>query len=243
MFVGPPAYSMRTPAAHLSQVAQGNQHNKKDIEGDTHLHRVLDILTSGVHDAKNQLFLAESLIIQAENQHGIKLDEARFAIELAASRLNRTLTAYKLRRHAGGNLSVDMISVSDLLEEAAMINAAHCRHLGKDFSVECSIVQPWLLDQELLLDMLSNAIQNAARYANKKVHASAITDHGFLILRIEDDGPGFASLDFEQLTEDGVGLFVAKELARLHENHGRHGSLHLFNGGRFGGAVFEVRLP
>jgi signal transduction histidine kinase len=207
------------------------------------VHRVLDILTSGVHDAKNQLFLAESLIVQAEAEHGIKLDEARFAIEQAASRLNRTLTAYKLRRHAEGSLSIDMICVADLLEEAAIMNLPHCRNLSVALTFECAVNSSWLLDQELVLDMLSNAIQNASRHAKKCIHASASIDHDFLLLRVEDDGPGFATQDVGQTTDFGIGLFVARELARQHENHGRHGSLHLYNGGRFGGAVFEVRLP
>lgn len=206
-------------------------------------HRVLDILTSGVHDAKNQLFLAESLIVQAEAEHGIKLDEARFAIEQAAARLNQTLTAYKLRRHAGGGLSIDMVCVADLLEEAAIMNSAHCLHLGVAFTFQCLVDQSWLLDRELVLDMLSNAIQNAGRHAKTCVHASATIDQGFLLLRVEDDGPGFSTPDIERMAGQGVGLFVARELASQHENHGVHGNLRLSNGGRFGGAVFEVRLP
>ena len=207
------------------------------------MHRVLDILTSGVHDAKNQLFLAESLIVQAEAEHGIQLVEARFAIEQAASRLNQTLTAYKLRRHTGGSLSIAMSGIADLLEEAAIINTPHCRHLGVRLTVDCSVSQSWLLDQELVLDMLSNAIQNASRHAKSAVHASATIEQGFLLLRVEDDGAGFSTPDIDQMAELGVGLFVARELARQHESHGRHGYLQLSNGGRFGGAVFEVRLP
>lgn len=207
------------------------------------MHRVLEILTSGVHDAKNQLFLAESLIAQAEAAHDIKLDEVRFAIEQAASRLSRTLTAYKLRRHAGDALSISMAYVPDLLEEAAIINQPHCRHMGVNFTFDCPVHQSWLLDQVLVLDMLSNAIQNASRYAKNYVHASASIDQGFLLLRVEDDGPGFANPDIEQMARLGVGLSVASELAHLHENHGRHGNCQLSNGGRFGGAVLEIRLP
>ena len=203
----------------------------------------LDILTSGVHDAKNQLFLAESLIVQAEAEHGIKLDDARLAIEQAASRLNKTLAAYKLHRHVGASLSINMIGVADLLEEAAIMNAPYCRNRGVTFSFDCAVDQSWLLDQELVLDMLSNAIQNASRHAKTCVHASASIDQGFLLLRVEDDGPGFSTPDIDQMAELGIGLAVARELARQHENHGTHGNLQLFNGGHLGGAVFEVRLP
>lgn len=52
------------------------------------MHTLLDVLASGVHDAKNQLFVAESLITAAETQYGVELGEARYAIEAAASRLS-----------------------------------------------------------------------------------------------------------------------------------------------------------
>ena len=37
--------------------------------------KALDLLASGIHDAKNQLFSAESLIAAAETAHGIDLGE------------------------------------------------------------------------------------------------------------------------------------------------------------------------
>ena len=57
------------------------------------MHTLLDVLASGVHDAKNQLFVAESLITAAETQYGVELGEARYAIEAAATRLSRTRAA------------------------------------------------------------------------------------------------------------------------------------------------------
>ncbi len=206
------------------------------------MQNVLDMLTSGVHDARNQLFIAESLLVQAEADHGIALDEARFSIEQAAARLSRLLTAYRLQRQVG-DLAIGMTSVSDLLEEAALINGTHCRHLGLALSFDCTPGLLWALDRELVLDALSNAIQNASRHAAAKIHASAILDDAQLVLRVEDDGPGFATLDPDALAEKGVGLFVARELARLHRRGASVGALALANGGQLGGAVFEMRLP
>ena len=53
------------------------------------MQKLLDILASGIHDTKNQLFVTESLIAAAEQQHGINLGEARYALEAAAQRLSR----------------------------------------------------------------------------------------------------------------------------------------------------------
>lgn len=206
------------------------------------MEKLLDIISSGIHDAKNQLFLAESLITQAESEHGLKLDEARFAIEHAASRLSRLLTAYKLQREVG-QLSIDMVSVGDLIEEAVMINAPHCRHMGLDLSMRDITRTVWPLDRELTLDILSNAIQNASRHAGSHVRISSSTDAAGLTLRIEDDGPGYPSTDVERMAGNGVGLFVADAIARLHRRGERRGSLVLANGGALGGAVFELHLP
>jgi signal transduction histidine kinase len=206
------------------------------------MHQILDIISSGIHDAKNQLFLAESLITQAESEHGLKLDEARFAIEHAAARLSRLLTAYKLHREVG-QLSIGMVSVGDLIEEAVMINAPHCRHLGLDLSSQDLDRKTWPLDRELTLDILSNAIQNASRHARSRIKISTTTGDSGLTLRIEDDGPGYPSTDIELMAGKGVGLYVANEIARQHNRGERHGSVALSNGGALGGAVFELRLP
>lgn len=206
------------------------------------MHRVLDILTSGVHDAKNQLFNAESLIVKAEAEHCIELTEARFAIEQAASRLNRVLAAYKLQRHLG-KLSIEMAHVDDLLNEALLINRAHCRHAGLALDTECAADCLWPLDRELVLDMISNAIQNASRFAKRRILVSTTIDAQGLLLRVEDDGDGFADPDIDHMAERGIGLFVARELTRLHTRGDQQGFLVIYNGGRFGGGVFEARLP
>lgn len=204
---------------------------------------VLDMLTSGVHDAKNQLFIAESTIVRAEAEHGIELGEARFAIEQAALRLGRILTAYRCQRGLLG-LAIEMTRVADLLAEAELINGAHCRSAGLTLTLACDAPDlQWPLDRELMLDVLSNALQNAARFAAKRIHLSASHTRDGLVLRVEDDGPGFAHTDVLAMTPKGLGLFVAQAIAQLHHRGDTSGALALRNGGDFGGAVFELMLP
>ena len=206
------------------------------------MRHVLDLLTSGVHDAKNQLFVAESLIAQAETAHGIPLDEARFAIEQAASRLTRVLTAYRLQRHLA-SLSIEMTWIGDLLDEAVMINAAHCSRLSQTLTAECDLDEPWPVDRELVLDMLANAIQNASRFARGRIRVAACRRDGMLSLCVEDDGPGFVTPETSAMARRGLGLFVASQLAAQHRRGERQGHLLLRNGGVLGGAVFELLLP
>ena len=205
------------------------------------MHTLLDVLASGVHDAKNQLFIAESQIAHAEARHGIELGEARYAIEAAASRLSRTLAAYNVLRK-GATLAVTPVIISDLCDEVVLDQKRHLANEGIALTASCSVIDECLLDRDLVSDMLNNALQNAGRFARHKVLLTAACDAGDLVLRVEDDGPGFADLS-EGIPAGGTGLVVGQRLAELHARHGRQGRLILANGGSLGGAVFELRLP
>lgn len=205
------------------------------------MHHLLDILASGVHDAKNQLFIAESMITAAEARAGVDLGEARYAIEAAAARLSRTLSAYRLFRH-GASLAVVPAIVGDICDEVALAHRQHLARSGILLSADCAVRDEWPLDRDLVTDMLNNAVQNAGRFARHKIRLSARVDNGELALRVEDDGPGFSDLANGTPTS-GTGLVVAQRLAELHARHGRQGRLVLDNGGSLGGAVFELRLP
>lgn len=202
------------------------------------MHTLLDVLASGVHDAKNQLFVAESQITAAEARYGIDLSEARYAIEAASNRLSQTLAAYKVLRE-DARPAVSPVIVDDLVAEVGLDQKKHLAAAGIELSQSCSVVDEWPLDRDLVTDMLNNAIQNAGRHARSRVHLDARLDAGWLVFSVEDDGPGFATLP----PACGTGLTVAHRLAFLHRRQGREGSLHLSNGASLGGARFELRLP
>ena len=198
----------------------------------------LDVLASGVHDAKNQLFFAESLLAARETATGIDLGEARYAIEAAALRLSRTLTAYRLMRQ-DAQLAIVPCILDDLCAEVALAQAKHLRAIGLELTVDCQVSDPWPLDRDLVTDMLNNAVQNAVRFARRQIRLSALTDDSGLVLQVEDDGPGFATLP----PPHGTGLLVAERLASLHNRHERSGRLHLGNDSQLGGARFALHLP
>lgn len=202
------------------------------------MHRLLDVLASGVHDTKNQLFFAESQIAAAEAAHGIDLSEARYAIEAASGRLSRTLTAYHLLRQDAA-LAVVPTVVDDLCSEIALDQKKHLAHANIALEVNCAVRDEWPLDRDLMTDVLNNAVQNAGRHARSKVRLSAWNDDMTLFFRVEDDGAGYADPENGRST----GLIVAERIASLHEKKQRHGSMHLSNGGELGGAIFELRLP
>ena len=202
------------------------------------MHRLLDILASGIHDTKNQLFSAESLVAASEAKQRVDLSEVRYAIESAANRLSRTLAAYQLMRH-GAQLAIVPVIVPDLCAEVALAQKHHLANSGITLTIDCQALDDWPLDRDLVTDMLNNAVQNAGRVARREIRLSAIEQGDELILRVEDDGPGFSTIP----PTVGTGLIVAEKLAALHRRQNRQGSLHLSNGGPLGGACFELRLP
>ena len=202
------------------------------------MEKALDILASGVHDAKNQLLAGEARLAEAESRFGIDLGEARYAIEAAAERLTRALGAYRLLREGGQPVLLPVV-VTDLCAEVALDQRHHLAAKGIALDIDCRVPDEWPLDRDLVSDILNNAVQNAGRYARQRVRLSAEEDAGGLLLRVEDDGPGYAALP----PPPGIGLLVAGRLAELHRRRDRHGRLELGNGGSLGGAVFALYLP
>ena len=199
---------------------------------------VLDILASGIHDTKNQLFSAEALIAAGEAKHDIDLSEIRYAIESAAERLSRTLAAYRLMRE-GAQLAVVPTIIADICAEVELAQRHHLENAGLKLTIICQALDDWPLDRDLVTDMLNNAIQNASRFARHEIRLSAVESDDVLILRVEDDGPGFSCLP----PTGGTGLTVAARLADLHRRKDRRGKLILGNDSSLGGARFELRLP
>ena len=202
------------------------------------MEKLLDILASGIHETKNQLFYAETAIAAAEATHGIDLGEARYAIERGAHRLNRTLAAYRLLRHER-QLALIPTVVSDLCAEMALEARLHLQHHGLTLRLDCALEDAWPMDRELVEDMLSNALQNASRFARTQILLRACSVDGGLQLCVADDGPGFASLP----PAGGTGLRIAHRLAELHSRGPEHGTLTLSNGGPLNGACFTLWLP
>lgn len=202
----------------------------------------LDIFASAIHDAKNQLFFAESAAANLEFERGIDMSQIRGAIEQASNRLVRALAFYRVMRDGVG-LSILPVPVSSLLEDGLAACQAQIDGLGIDVEVNCECHDIWPLDRDLVIDMITNATQNAARHARQRVKVSARVEDGMLVLRVEDDGKGFATLDESEIHKRGIGLYVAQRIAALHRRRDRCGEVRLRNHGSLGGAVFELCLP
>jgi len=117
---------------------------------------------------------------------------------------------------------------------------------GLGFTTECVPDLSWRIDEGDLFEILGNVMDNAAKWAKSRVAARARREGGRLVLRVEDDGPGFTDTESilqihvrgdERVPGHGVGLAVVNDLVASH-----HGELKLSRGA-LGGAQVEIVLP
>ncbi|NVK25840.1 MAG: HAMP domain-containing histidine kinase, partial [Gammaproteobacteria bacterium] len=68
---------------------------------------------------------------------------------------------------------------------------------------------------------VSNLINNASRYANKKIKVSVLQETNSVDIIVEDDGPGFTATQKASAENDnhhgfGLGLYITKQVAARH---------------------------
>ncbi len=117
---------------------------------------------------------------------------------------------------------------------------------GLAFSVDCQPGLSWRIDEGDAFEMLGNVMDNAAKWARRRVAVKAWSEGDRLKLRVEDDGPGFTDtrsilqlhvrMD-ERVPGHGVGLAVVDDLVAGHQ-----GELKLSRAD-LGGARVDITLP
>jgi signal transduction histidine kinase len=108
-------------------------------------------------------------------------------------------------------------------------------------------------DHDYLCKLVDNLIQNACRYAQQYVYVSCRWSDSRFYLKVEDDGPGVAEEQIEQIFKPfyrvknqsvkkssgfGLGLAIVNRIVQWHA-----GSVHVSKSPQLGGACFEVCLP
>ena len=117
---------------------------------------------------------------------------------------------------------------------------------GLAFSIDCPRALSWRIDEGDAFEILGNVLDNAAKWALRRVAVKVWLEGDRLWIRVEDDGPGFSDtqsilrlhvrLD-ERVPGHGVGLAVVNDLIASHR-----GELNLSRAG-LGGARVDIVLP
>lgn len=223
-----------------------------------------DILASTMHDTKNSLGMLyntlDTLIGQCQEK-GCPVQKDHFLLQYELRRLNhnfiRMLSLYKAKK-ANFPISLDYHSVSDCLDEAIVVNEPLLTSKGIDIELQCAADLFWSFDKELIMGILDSMLNNAYLYTKDKLMVSARREDGYLVVQMEDNGPGYpdyflmdsrrksgsAGSHVSFLTgSTGLGLYFSVLVAKSHTRDGREGFIRTMNGGIYNGSVFCLHLP
>lgn len=136
--------------------------------------------------------------------------------------------------------------VADLVDEA--------RRLRPECEVQSALLPVPLLDldRRLVVRSIGNLVNNAVRYADRRVQVTVEVLGSDVEVRVEDDGPGVAPADRERIFEPFARLDAARSrdeggvglgLALARKAVVAHGGSIAVEGSELGGARFRWRVP
>ncbi|MGF1454874.1 MAG: ATP-binding protein [Alphaproteobacteria bacterium] len=153
-------------------------------------------------------------------------------------------------RHQAGQLDLELIDLSDLLD--AEIRDRRAEGARADLTVSPAARQAQILGDRLALRrIVSNLVENGLRYGNS-VHLSLNADRRSILIIVDDDGPGIPKAKRTALLEPfarlepsrsrgtggaGLGLAIVRTLVEAHE-----GTLAISDAD-MGSARLIVRMP
>ena len=223
-------------------------------------------LASTAHDMKNSISVLSGTL---ERLLGAASPQTESAYPQMAHMLYQTkrlndnlmqlLALYKQVGTPAYPFDVQPLELGQLVDQVVALERVLLASRGLKLELDYDPDLVWHLDEDLIVGVLSHAINNAIHYTCDTVRlAIHATADGWLEVRVEDNGPGYppallragaiASRDraggMNFLTNSaGLGLFFSSEVARMHRHRDRHGTVRLENGGWYGGGCFILRLP
>jgi signal transduction histidine kinase len=225
-------------------------------------------LASTAHDMKNSISVLcctlENLLAEATPAASPADPKiAQMAQMLYESkRLNNNLIQLLALYKKVGKAEYPFDCQSQQLDDFALHVQAQCRVLLNSKGIELDVVLPpdlvWYFDEDLIVGVIGHAINNATHYTLNKVRLIFIEDGDYLEIRVEDNGRGYPPAMLEMgnaglnevrsgvnfaTSSTGLGLYFSSEVAKMHKNRGRVGTVRLENGGSLGGGCFVLRLP
>lgn len=214
------------------------------------------LLASAVHDMKNSLAVILNTIDELSEQQNPdprRLKQLRHEGQRLNNEFIQLLALYRIE-NGQYFANIDDTSIAELLEEVQLENHATLAVRNIELSVTCEPELMWFCDRALLLGALNTIINNAYKFARRRIQVGAAVSGHMLILNVDDDGPGYPqellSADTRQPRQidfhsgsTGLGLHFSSVIAQLHHNKGRHGQIALSNTGIDGGGRFTLCLP
>lgn len=136
-------------------------------------------------------------------------------------------------------------SPAELMEAMSRAAIIRCLSIPHAPKVELKLTEDapvyWYFDRRLVQMALDAAIHNASRFAKSRVALGLREEDGYLVLTVDDDGPGLGA-DDPSAHSTGLGTELCRSVAQAHHCGERRGRVRLLNREE-GGARFELWLP
>lgn len=210
------------------------EHNRRIVE------RARDSAADLAHALKTPLAIMQS----AHVEHGERADEHREQI----AAMERIITRHLTRASVAGPGRRAPAPIAPIVDELARgLTRVHTeRALQVTSDIQADLAYP--ADRQDLEEMIGNLMENAYKWARRRIRIAGRSSGERVLLSIEDDGPG---LDFEQADEaaergrrfdertpgTGLGLAIVTDIAEIYS-----GSLKLERSD-LGGLAAELTLP
>jgi len=222
-----------------------------------------DIIASTIHDTKNTIGMIFNTLEEMTarcRQQGCAHHQDLFLLQYEIKRLNngliRLLALYKAQK-VPLSVNINLHSLRDCLEEVIDQNEPVLLSRGIDLELDCPDDLFWSFDKGLVVGILDNVLNNAYRYTKNRLKITAKKEGGYLILGVEDNGPGYPPgfiMDGsfpEDMTKSvsfltgntGLGLYFSLLVAAAHRREDRRGHIRIANDGALGGGIFTLYLP
>lgn len=197
-----------------------------------------DQIASMVHGIKNHLQLLGPSIDVLFTNESSEVRDAGGAIETTLDEINHQLvlmlSLYRLEE--ASLISMEEVFLVDMLETA-------CSRLkGVTVDIECADDITVFCDSRLITAVLGDALHNARRYCLSCIRVSGQKCDGGVNILIEDDGRGLSdSPDSKEGT--GLGLELARRVAKAHRRGDNFGCVSLDHSELLGGVRFTLHVP
>jgi K+-sensing histidine kinase KdpD len=181
------------------------------------------------------------------------LEMARQEGERLKSLIEQLLIASRFQTMPSEPAIRPLIDAAEVVRSAA--EAGQADHPDRDIAISVHQPLPVLAAPEAILRVVANLVDNAVKWSpsDAAVHVDAYREDAKVVVAVSDTGPGVPADDRERIFEwftqadsgdtrprggIGLGLYVARQLARA-----QGGELALAGDHAYSGARFELRLP
>jgi signal transduction histidine kinase len=193
------------------------------------------------------------LTILANSAQNAEVKESELArtvlAQVAVARAQVDYQLARARAAASGKASRTLTRLAPVV--AGLVRTMERLHIERHLQLHSSAIpEHWIFrgEEQDLQEMLGNLLDNACKWAKARVSLDVALERDWLLLAIEDDGPGLDDSKWEQVVRRGVradeqrpgsglGLAIVDDLAELYG-----GELRLETA-RLGGLRAVLRLP